>query len=189
MISNKVYIRQIKESDSVVISDAFTAQGWNKPKKKYDTYLEEQTAGRRDVLIAEINGEFAGYLTIDWDAAYPPFREAKIPEIVDFNVLIKYRRKGIGTALMDEAENRVSKRSDIAGIGFGLTDDYGNAQIMYVKRGYVPDGKGVSQRGSFLKYGNEVTVDDDLALYLTKQLSNGTPRRRNTGEQKKGRIE
>ena len=49
--------------------------------------------------------------------------------------------------------------------------NYGNAQIMYVKRGYVPDGRGVSQRESFLKYGDEITVNDDLALCLTKRLS------------------
>lgn len=28
-------------------------------------------------------------------------KEARIPEIVDFNVLVKYRRLGIGTAWMD----------------------------------------------------------------------------------------
>ncbi len=59
----------------------------------------------------------------------------------------------------------------IAGIGVGLIADYGAAQILYVKRGYLPDGNGISQRGKYLKHTDQVTVDDDLVLYLRKNLS------------------
>jgi len=99
------------------------------------------------------------------------FREAGIPEIADFNVLIKYQRKGIGTRLMDEAERRIAQRSSIAGIGVGLTSDYGAAQVLYVKRGYVPDGHGICSDGQSLEYGEQISIDDDLVLYLTKVLS------------------
>ena len=35
-----------------------------------------------------------------------------------------------------------AQRSDHAGIGFGLYADYGAAQRLYIKRGYIPDGRG-----------------------------------------------
>jgi len=81
---------------------------------------------------------------------------------------MKYRKNGIATALMDEAETIVSEK--YIGIGFGLMSDYGAAQRLYVKRGYIPDGLGISQNGKFLTYGDQMTVDDDVALYLTKIL-------------------
>ena len=91
------------------------------------------------MLLALLSGEVAGYLTVDWQPAYPPFRQEGIPEIQDFNVLPPLRRRGIGGRLMDEAERRIAERASVAGIGVGMFGDYGAAQRMYVKRGYVPD--------------------------------------------------
>jgi ribosomal protein S18 acetylase RimI-like enzyme len=149
---------------------AFHAQGWNKPQQQYLRYLEESSRATRTVLLAEYAGEFAGYVTVVWESNYAPFRNAHIPEIVDFNVLIKYRRRGVGTALMDEAERQIAARSPVAGIGVGLTADYGAAQVLYSKRGYVPDGRGAIQRGQAIRYGEQIVVDDDLVIYLTRCL-------------------
>jgi predicted N-acetyltransferase YhbS len=163
-------IRPITKADAEPISEAFKAQGWYKPVAQYQQYYELQEAGARDVLIAELEGEFVGYLTILWQSAYLPFLKEEIPEVVDFNVLMKHQRKGIGTALMDEAEKRISKVSSYAGIGVGLMKDYGAAQILYVKRGYVPDGRGIHRDSRALTYGDQVVVGDDLVLSLVKKL-------------------
>ncbi len=125
--------------------------------------------GKRVILVAEYDGQFAGYITIVWESDYPPFREVSIPEIMDFNVLIKYQRRGIGTRLIDEAEKQIVVHSPIAGIGVALTPDYGAAQILYVKRGYIPDGRGVFQHGRYLKATDQVIVDN-LVLYLSKNV-------------------
>jgi GNAT superfamily N-acetyltransferase len=93
-----------------------------------------------------------------------------IPEIQDFNVLPKFRRKGIGTKLMVTAEKFAAKNSKIVGIGVGLDADYGAALRLYVLRGYVPDGRGVTWQNRFLKHGEQVIIDDDLNLYFTKEL-------------------
>jgi hypothetical protein len=71
---------------------------------------------------------------------------------------------------MDEAEKLVMVRSRIAGIGVGFDPDYGAAQRLYVLRGYVPDANGGISHGTRVKWGDSVTVDDDLVLYLTKTL-------------------
>ncbi len=163
-------IRALRKDDCEKIHQAFVAQGWKKPTSLYLNYLEMQKQGIRDFLLATWQNEFAGYLTVNWTSHYPPFQEKGIPEIVDFNVLKKYRRRGIGTALMDEAERRIQRVSPLAGIGFGITQDYGAAQILYVKRGYIPDGRGLVLDGESLDYLRQVTISDDLAIYLTKQL-------------------
>ena len=97
-----------------------------------------------------------------------PFLPAGIPEIQDFNVLPRFRQQGIGTSLMDEAGRKVSERSDVAGIGVGMSPDYGAAQRLYVLRGCVPDGKGLTSNGSPVRPADEITVNDGLVLYLTK---------------------
>ena len=166
-----ISIREMDKKDVQTVATAFSAQGWQKPIEQYEAYLQETIAGIRVVLLAEFAGMFAGYLSIVWESKYSPFRDAGIPEIVDFNVLLKYQRRGIGTALMDEAERRIRKCSEIAGISVGLMADYGNAQILYVKRGYLPDGRGICRHGHWLSYGDQLTMDDDVALYLTKNLA------------------
>jgi ribosomal protein S18 acetylase RimI-like enzyme len=164
-------IRRLLVTDPPVFEAAFAAQGWQKAAAQYERYLALQESGERDVLVATTDGAFAGYLTIGWESEYPPFRAEGIPEIVDFNVLQKYQRQGMGTALMDEAERRIATRSPMAGIGVGLTPDYGPAQILYARRGYIPDGRGLDYDGQILTYGMPTTVDDSLVLHLTKRLT------------------
>lgn len=166
----KPLIRLLEADDSLQIAKAFEELGWDKPKSQYDRYFIEQELDIRQVHVAFIEGQFAGYLTICWTSGYPPFREESIPEIVDFNVLPKFRRMGIGTQLMDRAESEIAKASAVAGIGVGMTPDYGAAQRLYVLRGYVPDGRGLYSKRHHAQYGEEIRVDDDLALFLTKDL-------------------
>lgn len=166
----KPVLREIRASDCQAISDAFAAQRWKKPAAQYHQYLQYQEEGKRDVIIATLAGVFTGYLTIKWESDYVSFKEKKIPEIVDFNVLKKYQRRGIGTALMDEAETRIKKVSNYAGIGFGVTQDYGAAQILYINRLYKPDGQGLAINSTPVKNGDIITINDSLAFHLTKKL-------------------
>src|SRR5918996_1776058 len=153
-------IRLLESQDISDIAEAFQHLGWNKPASQYERYLMEQAEKIRDVYVAFTQEEFAGYLTIRWSSSYEPFRKENIPEIVDFNVLPKYRRQGIGTQLMNKAESEIAKVNPTAGIGVGMDPDYGAAQRLYVLRGYVPDGRGLHYRGHPIKYGETLTVDD-----------------------------
>ena len=42
--------------------------------------------------------------------------------------------------------------------------------MLYARRGYVPDGRGVIYRGHYPNYGEQVTIGDELGLYLVSQL-------------------
>jgi GNAT superfamily N-acetyltransferase len=163
-------LRLLQRNDIQSIAAAFAAIGWNKPVSQYERYLGQQDSGERVVLVAFVDGVFAGYVTIVWHSEYEPFHAAGIPEIQDFNVLPHFRRRGIGTALMDEAEHRIGERSSIAGIGVGLYADYGAAQRMYARRGYIPDGHGLIYDNRIVPPGAQVMVDDDLVLQFTKKL-------------------
>lgn len=163
-------IQLLKAEDIPTIAAAFTALGWDKPATQYEGYLKEQQAGDRVALVAWQDDEFVGYVTIVWESDYAPFREATIPEINDFNVLPHARRQSIGSRLMDEAERRIGERSSVVGIGVGLFSDYGSAQRLYVKRGYIPDGRGITTYQRRVTPGDSVVVDDDLVLWFTKTL-------------------
>ena len=73
--------------------------------------------------------------------------------------------------LMAEAERNVKPRSLVVGIFVGMDFDYGSAQRTYVKLGYIPDGNGIVSHGRYPKFDAQVTVDDSLNLYFTKDLA------------------
>ncbi|WP_166355613.1 GNAT family N-acetyltransferase [Phytoactinopolyspora limicola] len=163
-----VELRNLEDAHVDELSHVFA--GWPKSRAQFIEYAEMVRAGTRDVIVAWSDSGPIGYLTIAWDSAYPPFAAAGIPEVVDFNVLALHRRRGVGATLMDEAEHRIARRSEHAGIGVGLNSDYGNAQRMYVKRGYIPDGAGVVLGGHPVAAGTIIALDDRPSLMFTKQL-------------------
>jgi GNAT superfamily N-acetyltransferase len=123
--------------DPAVMANAFRATGWpSKSVALFDRYLREQEEGARAVLVAFVAGEFAGYVTVQWEPSYPPLAAAGTPELQDLNVLPSFRRRRIGTRLVDHAEDLVKARSEEVGIGVGLHPGYNAAQRMYVRRGY-----------------------------------------------------
>ncbi|WP_329002793.1 GNAT family N-acetyltransferase [Kribbella sp. NBC_00709] len=159
-------IRPLRPDDPAVIATAMNAFELNKTKSQYERYLAEQDAGTRDVLVATVDESYAGYVTVRWVS---PYFET-IPEIQDFNVLPPHRRRGIGSALMDAAEAKVADRSPLVGIGVGLYPDYGQAQRMYVRRGYLPDGRGLIYDGRQVPPMETIRNDDSATLMFTKQL-------------------
>jgi GNAT superfamily N-acetyltransferase len=164
-----ISIRLLEEQDIPVIESALEKMGWRSRLLMLENYLFEQHKGTRVILVAFIKKECAGYVTIKWKSDYPPFADKGIPEIVDLNVFLPFRRRKVASALVDRAEELIYQRSPVAGIGVGLFSDYGPAQRMYVKRGYVPDTLGVAYKGKHVERGQTLPVDDDLVLYFTKE--------------------
>ena len=111
-------------------------------------YLKEQEAAERLLWVAHVHAQFPGYVTLKWQSQYPSFKAQNIPEIIDLNVLPGFRKTGVGCLLLDTTEKQAATKSQIIGMGIGLYADadggYGAAQRLYVKSGYIPDGKGVT---------------------------------------------
>lgn len=146
------------------INKNFADQGWD--ERNLDKYLQEQNSGDRIVLVYEKDDQVMGYITLVINPSSGPFKNTKIPEIKDFNVFEKYQNKGIGQALLDAVIKKANAPQ--VGIGVGLNPDYGKAVRMYIKNGFIPDGKGIYYKGEIVKAGDTCINDDDLTMYFTK---------------------
>ena len=162
-------IRKMQSSDIKDLSRGFISQGWPGREEILARYFLEQECGEREVLVAEVGGAVAGYITILPCAKQGPFAEI-YPELSDFNVFEPFQNQGIGNLLLEEAEKRVKLISDKVTLGVGLHSGYGPAQRLYIKRGYIPDGTGVWYQ-NHQPAMNAVCEDiGDLVLYLSKNL-------------------
>ena len=162
-------IRKMQESDIKNLSRGFISQGWPSREEILTRYFKEQESGEREVLVAEIDGAVAGYVTILPSAKHGPFAEV-YPELSDFNVFEPFRNQGVGNQLLEEAEKRVKLVSIKVSLGVGLHSGYGPAQRLYIKRGYIPDGTGVWYRNQPLEMNATSQNNDDLVLYLSKEF-------------------
>ena len=162
-------IRTMQTSDVKDLSQGFINQGWPGREEILARYFLEQECREREVLVAEVGGTLAGYITILPCAKQGPFAEI-YPELSDFNVFEPFQNQGIGNLLLEEAEKRVRLISDKATLGVGLHSGYGPAQRLYIKRGYIPDGSGVWYRNQPLEMNATIQNNDDLVLYLSKKF-------------------
>ena len=160
-------IRNMIKSDIESLSHGFMNQGWPGREEILARYFLEQESREREVLVAEIDGVVAGYVTILPSAKHGPFAEV-YPELSDFNVFEPFRNQGVGNQLLEEAEKRVKLVSIKVSLGVGLHSGYGAAQRLYIKRGYIPDGTGVWYRNQPLEMNATSQNNDDLVLYLSK---------------------
>jgi len=164
-------VKPLEEKNIAAMVLAFSQIGWHKPRSLFVEYLREQTALERYVWVAQEQGLFVGYVTLKRHSLYEPFAARGIPEISDLNVLPYHRKKGTGSLLLETAELKAKEFSQLIGIGVGLSADYGSAQRLYIKRYYMPDGKGLTYQYQNVIAGHPYSVDDDLVLWFTKNLS------------------
>ena len=166
-----IEIRQATHDDADWLYKSFEAEfNQNRP---YNYFVECCDLQAKDelILLYAVNGsDYLGHLKVVWHPDYTYFRDNNIPEIQDLNVVGSARRQGVASRLMDVAEAHIKERSPVAGIGFGLFPAYGAAQVMYVRRGYVPDGRGIAYHGESVTEGQTVSVDKYLVLSMTRQL-------------------
>ena len=166
-----IEVRRAGHEDAEWMQSSFDQfMGWEKPAGYFAECCQRQDEDKLVLFVAADDEKYVGHVKVVWIPGYPYYRENGIPEIQDLNVLPSHRRRGVATQLVDAAEDVIRPRSKVAGIGFGLYADYGPAQRMYFKRGYIPDGRGIMYHDKPVPPGSQVTVDDDLIMFLTKAL-------------------
>lgn len=166
----EILIRDLEYDDVDVFVRDENEQGWDSSPEKLLRRLKDVEDGRAIAIAAEFREQPAGYVSVYPANTWGAFGGMGYPEIVDFAVTEKYRRRGIGSRLMDTAETIAGSYSDIVYLGVGLHSGYGSAQRMYVKRGYIPDGSGVWYKERVCEPYAECANDDDLVLYFSKKL-------------------
>ncbi len=123
------------------------------------------------MLLAIVEDAVVGYGSLVLESHYQPFRKKTIPEINNLVVASGFRSRGIGTSLITALEDEARRRGFTEiGIGYGLYADYGPAQRLYFKLGYVPDGLGATYHYAPVTPGAWFPIDDDLVLWMTKPL-------------------
>ncbi|GAA0349310.1 GNAT family N-acetyltransferase [Bacillus horti] len=168
---NKIEIKQLRHlEEASLLEQEFAKHNMYREDNYYGKCLRENEEGKRVTLIAYYDGKVAGCCHLLYESKYHYFQHEKIPEINDLCVFPKYRRKNIASLLFDELESKAATTSKTIGLGVGLYKDYGPAQLMYGKRGYVLDGKGAVSNNQTIEPGKTVMVDDELLIYLVKSL-------------------
>ena len=169
----KIELRIATQKDLPILWDIALAMGAAKDGAYFNKSLEFQEQGHRVVLIASVDGVDAGYGMLAWVPKYAFFRKLGIGEIQDLNVLSDYRRRGIASMMIEYCENLARDAGhEYIGIGVGMDASYGPAQQLYVRRGYVPDGNGVTYDRKPIAKGEFKPIDDDMSLMLIKSLQN-----------------
>lgn len=158
-----------EDLDTLIEEYSFPWEALEKTQEKWNRYYTEHQNEKRTVALLKANKKIVGYGSLLYTPECPFFSDT--PEISDVWIHEKHRRVGLGSSLIHWFENLAKKKGykDI-GIGVGLYSDYGPAQKLYVKLGYVPDGNGITYQCQKTIPGEPYPLDDDLVLWLKKIL-------------------
>ncbi len=159
------YFEDCFEKDCVIIIASL-------PQSVIPAVSEARTNSGDPFASCEADGYIdVGFGILNFEPKYRLYQKLDIPEIQDLNVIPQAREQGVATALLNAFENlaRDQGKQEI-GISVGLTKDYGAAQRLYVKQGYIPDGYGVTHDRQVVEKGQRYALDDDLALMMVKEL-------------------
>jgi ribosomal protein S18 acetylase RimI-like enzyme len=135
-----------------------------------DHFQEHENAASTTILGYEA-GRLVGIVTIRWNCRYPLFRQRGIPLIQNIEIRYEDRGRGLGDQMLERAEEEIACRAPVAGLVVGISEDYGPAQRLYAKRGFIPDGRGVCREFTPLKNGDQVIVGHHLLIWLLKDVS------------------
>lgn len=167
--TENIVIRTMDYEDIPLICEAD-----NDESEQNITYLRNQLDNQRkkecSALLALYNGMIAGYVFLYYKCRWGGLAHCDLPCVIDLIVFEKYRKNGIATALMDTAEGIAKHHNTKVYLDVCLNAEYGPAQRLYVKRGYVPDGKGVYYEEKVCETNAVCRNDDELTLCLVKEL-------------------
>ena len=159
-------LRQATEDDI----DALYAL-YQKIGHKDDGYFESCLEKDCLILIAAQDNQDIAFGILNFEPKYSLYKKLGIPEIQDLNVIPEARQQGCATALIEAFENiACDQGAEQIGISVGLNKDYGPAQRLYMKLGYIADGTGASYNRKPLDLTRPYPVDDDLCLMLVKNI-------------------
>ncbi len=163
----KIFVRQAEENDVGLLNELYESIG----KNDLGYFKECLADENRTIFIASEGKTEGGFCILSWKPKYSLYNRLGIPEIQDINVIPKLRRRGLAGAMIAHCESLArDKKCEHIGISVGLTRDFGPAQILYAKAGFMPDGFGVTYDREPVHHGERRPVDDNLCLMLVKPL-------------------
>lgn len=167
--SSNISVRRMTYNDIPFICEAYDNKSEN-DAAYLKRQLESQDKQECIALLALYNEHVAGYVLLYYKCRWGGLANCNIPSVVDLIVFEKYRREKIATVLMDVAEDIAKKYCNKVYLDVCLNAEYGPAQRLYAKRGYIPDGKGVYYEGKVCETDADCKNNDELTLCLVKNL-------------------
>lgn len=135
-------------------------------------YFERCLDEGRLIVLCSVEGVDCGCAMLTHAPRYNLYKRLKYPEIQDVAVLPEYRQRGLAAKMIAYLEDQArSSGYEGVGISVGLTKEFGPAQRLYVKLGYMPDGFGATYDREPVQAGQAYRLDDDLCLMLVKEFS------------------
>jgi len=149
-----------------------------RPSQVRAQHFGQQQAGLCTYMIAwDDDSVPVGVCVIRWDGwaeqealeAYPD-----CPDVTNLQVPPAKRGRGVGTALMESAEERVRARG-LRRIGVGVADDNPRAAMLYARLGYADTGLRTDSR---YMYPDDAGVPREIVehnILLVKNLDGVSP--------------
>jgi ribosomal protein S18 acetylase RimI-like enzyme len=174
MIGNVLEIRECAADDLDLLERRMPTSGHD----AHAHHFAYQQSGSRTYLVAWQEALPVGGCVLLWDGSYfPPEVRAALPEAVEISnvhVHAEARGRGIGTALLQAAEERIGTRGcSVATLGVGV--DNPRAAELYIRLGYRDTGLRFTSR---YMYRDDDGVDREVVEHsrvLTKSLGNDRP--------------
>lgn len=139
--------------------------------QKSDGYFDACFDQGRVIIMAVCDGADCGFGMLNFAPRYSLYKRLDYPEIQDLNVVPDFRNRGIATMMIAYCEDMARARGhEGMGISVGLYKEYGPAQRLYAKLGYMPDGFGITCDREPVNAGQTYRLDDDLCLMLVKEF-------------------
>jgi GNAT superfamily N-acetyltransferase len=137
----------------------------------------ERLAMQRDglalYLVAWHAGQPLGHLLLRWaGTTRQPMasRLAPCPSISDLFVVAEHRSRGVGSRLLDAAEE-LTRRRGFRRVGLGVATDNLRARALYARRGYRDSGCGEYRIRWLDAAAGADPLREELCLYLVKPLA------------------
>lgn len=168
-LAHRVEIRACTDDDLGALESVFTSPGRS---RFHDRRLAEQRAGGCVYLIAWLDGVPVGHLNLRWLVSDPTVRSrVQCPEMNALGVARDVQNRGIGTALIEHAEQLCASR-DVEVCVIGVDIPNVDARRLYERLGYREweHGTVVGSWTSLDDHGNEI-VHTDETFVLLKRLA------------------
>jgi len=141
--------------------------------QKHRERLGRQDEGEAIYLVAWCGNFPVGHLLLEWSGTTDGQMQSRLvhcPNLEDLFVAPRYRSKGVGSRLLQEAEAR-AQQEGYAHIGLGVAVDNTGARRLYQRQGYVDAGFGEYKTGgSYLDQEGKEQTWEEICCYFVKRI-------------------